>query len=192
VFAEILRAKLAGVAEVSDEQVGLLHSHYELMIKWNKALSLTTVTELEEAIERHYCESIFLASRLAPEVLQIADLGSGPGFPGIPVAVCRPDCSVTLIESHQRKGVFLREASRNLKNVRVLAVRAEAVNQSFDRVVSRAVSFKDLAGPLKKLGRSADLLSGGEAPPEAWGWVWERFKLPWGNERYLYKGHAAT
>ena len=103
-------------------------------------MNLTTVIRtLEEAIERHYCESLFLAAQLAGRrSCGVADVGSGAGFPGFPVAVLRPDCSVTLIESHQRKAVFLREASRGLPNVRVLANRAEDVTRQFDRVISRA------------------------------------------------------
>src|SRR5580704_17440976 len=113
-------------------------------MRWNKTLNLTAIRNREEAIERHYCESLFLGARLPAGALRIADIGSGAGFPGLPVAVLRPDCSMTLIESHQRKAVFLREASRKVLNVRVLAKRAEDVDEEFDWVISRAVSYEDL------------------------------------------------
>ena len=81
-----------------------------------------------------------MGSRLPAGVLRIADVGSGAGFPGFPVAVLRPDCSVTLIESHQRKAVYLKEASRKLPNVRVLSKLAEDVadiGEEYDWVISR-------------------------------------------------------
>jgi len=120
-------------------------------------------------------------------------VGSGAGFPGFPVAVLRPECSVTLIESHQRKAVFLREASRKVPNVRVLAKRAENVGETFDWVISRAVSYADLAGVLKKLAQNADLLSGAERPPESMGFVWDApVALPWGSQRFLWTGRAGV
>ena len=79
-----------------------------------------------------------------PQGIRAVDIGTGAGFPGIPIAVVRPECAVTLIESHQRKAVFLREATRDLLNVRVLAMRAEDVKEKFDWIVSRAVSPADV------------------------------------------------
>lgn len=187
-FRETLRSKLEGVARLSDEQLAALEAHYELMVRWNKSLNLTTVVAVREAVERHYCESIFLAARLPQNALAIADIGSGPGFPGVPVAIFRPECAITLIESHQRKAVFLREATRKLPNVRVIANRAEDITQRFDYVISRAVSYADLKVPLKTLSDSADLLTGAEGPPATWEWKWDSVKLPWGNERFLRRG----
>jgi len=147
---------------------------------------------MEEAVDRHYCESLFLGRQLPQGPLRIADIGSGAGFPGFPVAVLRPDCSVTLIESHQRKAVFLREVSRNQPNVHVLARRAEDVDEQFDWVISRAVSCKDLASFLKYLAPSVDLLTGGQAPPDGIGFVWEPpILVPWGEQRFLRTGRQA-
>ena len=191
-FRDLLRQKLAGIAPITEEQIIALEAHYQLMVRWNKSLSLTTIVKAGEASERHYCESVFLAHHLSHGPLKIADIGSGPGFPGIPIAIYRPDIEVTLIESHQRKAVFLREATRGLSNVRVLAKRAEDIREHFDRVVSRAVSFDDLGLPLRNLTKSADLLTGIESPPATWGWEWEVVKLPWGKERYLRHGQSFT
>jgi len=166
-----------------------LEAHLEMLLRWNQKLNLTAIRTREEAIERHYCESLFLGMRLPAGRLRIADVGSGAGFPGFPVAVLRPDCEVTLIESHQRKAVFLKEASRKQANVRVLARRAEEVAGRFDRVISRAVSYEDLAGVLKNLAPAADLLTGGEEPPEHLGFAWEPgVPLPWGKHRFLRTG----
>jgi len=163
-----------------------LEAHYQLLKKWNRVLNLTSVDRYEDAVERHYGESLFLAGHLPAGHLLIADIGSGAGFPGIPVAVVRPDCHVTLIESHQRKAVFLREATRNLSNVRVLARRAEEVDEKFDWAISRAVSYADLGKSLKSLARSAALLTGAEPPPASLGFEWdEPIPLPGGRNRFL-------
>jgi 16S rRNA (guanine527-N7)-methyltransferase len=189
VFAELLREKLRGIVELSSAQIAALEAHYELLVRWNKALNLTTITSLEEAVERHYCESLLLGGHLPAGPLRVVDVGSGAGFPGFPVAILRPDCSVTLVESHQRKAVFLREASRKIGNVRVIAKRVEAVEEKFDHVISRAVSYKDLSGSLKKLAPVADLLTGMEEPPAMLGMVWEKtVDIPWGNARFLRVG----
>jgi 16S rRNA (guanine527-N7)-methyltransferase len=188
-FADVLRERLAGVVELSPGQVEALEAHYQLLLRWNRVLNLTSIKRMEEAVERHYCESLFLGTHLPQGRLRIADIGSGAGFPGFPVAVLRPDCSVTLIESHQRKAVFLREASRSQTNVRVLAQRAEDVDEQFDWAISRAVSYEDLASFLKKLAPSVDLLTGGEAPPDGIGFVWQTpILVPFGGQRFLRMG----
>jgi 16S rRNA (guanine527-N7)-methyltransferase len=189
-FADLLRQRLARVAELSPGQMEALETHYQLLLRWNRTLNLTSIKRMEEAVERHYCESLFLGTHLPQGHLRIADIGSGAGFPGFPVAVLRPDCSVTMIEAHQRKAVFLREASRNLPNVRVLAARAEDVKEQFDRAISRAVSYADLASFLKNLAPSVDLLTGSEAPPDGIGFVWlPAVPVPGSRQRFLRIGH---
>jgi 16S rRNA (guanine527-N7)-methyltransferase len=188
-FAELLRSRLAGICELSEVQVARLKLHYELLTRWNKVLSLTSVRTLEQAVERHYCESVFAACHLPEGPASIADVGSGAGFPGIPIAIVRPDCSVVLIESHRRKAAFLKEASRDLANVRVVGERAEDVVERFDWVVSRAVRYSDIAGALKKLGRNAELLTGEVQATDLGGFEWrEPIRLPWGERRYLWIG----
>jgi len=124
VFADCLRLKLAGAVELTAEQIAILEAHYELLGRWNRILNLTRIDSMEAGVERHYAESLFLGAHLPRRPLLVVDVGSGAGFPGIPVAVLRPDCSVTLVESHRRKAVFLREATRRLSNVVVRAERA--------------------------------------------------------------------
>jgi 16S rRNA (guanine(527)-N(7))-methyltransferase RsmG len=186
VFADLLRERLAGIVALSSGQVAALEAHYELMVRWNRSLNLTAISGLEEIVERHYCESLFVGQVLDLPHQRIADIGSGPGFPGFPVAVLRPDCSVTLIESHQRKAVFLKEASRGLANVRVIAKRAEDVTESFDWAISRAVSYRDLSRSLCRLAPNAILLTGSDAPPPEFGLAWRPpIPLPWGSQRFL-------
>ena len=192
-FRELLQEKLQGIVVLSPEQLSLLAAHYELLKRWNQTLNLTRIENVAEAVERHYCESLFLGAHLPAGSLKIADLGSGGGFPGFPVAVLRGDCEVTLVESHQRKAVFLKEVSRSVGNVRVTAKRAEEVPDRFDHVISRAVSYDDLTRVLKVLGPNADLLAGMEEPPAKLGFVWQAaIPLPWGRQRFLRKGHASA
>jgi 16S rRNA (guanine527-N7)-methyltransferase len=168
--------------DLSAEQFAALEAHWNLLLRWNRTLNLTTIDDWQEAEVRHYGESLFLGRHLPAGNLRIADVGSGAGFPGVPVAILRPECEVTLIESHQRKAVFLREASRGMANVRVVAQRAETMSGRFDWVVSRAVSYADLRGILGKLAPNAALLSGAEEPPGA---GWRSIQLPWGENRFL-------
>jgi 16S rRNA (guanine527-N7)-methyltransferase len=189
VFPELIHQRLP---ELASDKVALLGAHYELLLKWNKVLNLTAIDDLEASIERHYCESIFLGLHLPPNPVGIVDIGSGGGFPGFPIAVLRPDCTVTLIESHQRKAVFLREASRKLANIQVLSKRAEEVNGRFDVAISRAVSYRDLRLSLHKLASIGILLSGAESPPDSLGFVWAPpIALPWGNRRFLQVGRVS-
>jgi 16S rRNA (guanine527-N7)-methyltransferase len=189
VFAELLRSKLAGICELSDPQIERLQCHYELLVKWNQVLNLTSVRDMEEAVVRHYCESVFLACYLPDEPISVADVGSGAGFPGIVVAVVRPQASVALIESHQRKAVFLREASRDLANVRVIGQRAESVGEHFNWAVSRAVKYSEIARALKSLGKRAEILTGEMRASELPGFVWQKpIRLPWGERRFLWIG----
>jgi 16S rRNA (guanine527-N7)-methyltransferase len=188
-FAELLRSKLAGICELPDPQIERLKLHYDLLTRWNRVLSLTSVWTLEEAVERHYCESVFAALHLPEGPVSVADVGSGAGFPGVPIAIMRPECAIVLIESHQRKAAFLKEATRDLPNVRILAKRAEDVPERFDWVVSRAVRYSDIARALKKLGRNAELLTGEVRTEDLSGFEWqEPLRLPWGDRRYLWIG----
>jgi 16S rRNA (guanine527-N7)-methyltransferase len=192
-FPELLKERLTGRVHLSPDQVTLLLRHYELMVRWNRVLNLTAITDVSEAVERHYCESLFAASRLPGDALTVVDVGSGAGFPGIPIAISRPDCRVALIESHHRKAAFLREATRTMSNVRVLSVRAETVNEEFDWLVSRGVSYNDLIGVLKSSARNAELLTGEETPPLVPGFEWFHSELmPWGRRRYLRFGRRTA
>lgn len=178
-FRELLAREFAPYGSLTVDQIDALEAHYNLLIQWNARLNLTRIESVEDAVRLHYCESLFLGTRLPPGQLRIVDVGSGAGFPGLPIAILRPECTVTLVESHQRKGVFLREASRNLNNVSVVTERAENLKIGFDWLVSRAVLPRDL---LKlKLANSLALLVGSEDVPGST----EREPVPWGTGRYL-------
>jgi 16S rRNA (guanine(527)-N(7))-methyltransferase RsmG len=131
---------LADFPSLSALQLDQLEQHYNLLLKWNSRMNLTRVVAPDEAARIHYAESLLLACVLPPGPLRVADIGSGAGFPGMAIAVFRPDCTVDLVESDQRKAVFLREATRDLENVRVIASRAEELSHKYDWLVSRAIA----------------------------------------------------
>ena len=112
--------------------------------RWNRVLNLSAIHDVETAVVKHYCESLFLGSCLPSQTARIVDVGSGAGFPGFPIAVLRPDCQIVLVESHQRKAVFLKEATRHTPNVSVFTGRADQLEAHFDWLVSRAVAWEDL------------------------------------------------
>lgn len=187
-FEELLAPYRGLLPPLSELQIDRLAHHFDLLLQWNKRLNLSSVREEAEIVERHYCESLFLAARLPDAAARIADLGSGAGFPGIPVAVLHPASQVFLIESHQRKSVFLREAVRDIGNASVIAGRAEEVTQVFDIVVSRAVNLEDLERWLLNHARAIAPLSGADRP-DIHGVTWDAsLRLPWGDRRFLNMG----
>jgi 16S rRNA (guanine527-N7)-methyltransferase len=191
VFSELLRSRLDGICELSPVQLARLERHYEVLTRWNRILNLTSLRTVEESVERHYCESVFAGLQLPDCGISVADIGSGAGFPGIPIAILRPNCEMTLIESHQRKAAFLKESSRDLPNVRVLPQRAEDVHEDFDWVVSRAVKYTEISQVLERLAPNAELLSGELEDAGLSGFVWDApIRLPWGDRRFVWIGHA--
>lgn len=113
-----------------------------LLLKWNARINLTAVREPEEMVRRHFAESIFAAGQTPKKTKTLLDFGSGAGFPGIPIAICRPEIGVTLAESQGKKAAFLREVVRTLGlKAEVWANRVEAMpaERVFDAVTLRAV-----------------------------------------------------
>src|SRR5258708_27769416 len=135
-FRDLLDLEFSPFRVLTSEQLDLLEGHYQLLAKWNERINLTRIRSLEDAVHLHYCESLYVGILLPAGSLRVADVGSGAGFPGIPLAILRPELKVTLIESHQRKAVFLREAARGLANVSIIPGRAESVDDAFDWIVS--------------------------------------------------------
>lgn len=160
-FPDLLTSKLRDTLELSSSQVTQLYSHYELLMRWNRSLNLTAIRSAETIVERHYCESLFFGAYLpdAPDRTSIMDFGSGAGFPGFPMAVLRPEWQLTLLESHQRKSVFLRESTRSVRNIGVANKRAEAIETSFDWIVSRAVAVQDVLAQIPRLSCRMGLLT---------------------------------
>jgi 16S rRNA (guanine(527)-N(7))-methyltransferase RsmG len=184
-FRELLAAEFAPYGLLSAEQLKKLERHYALLTRWNEKMNLTRISKLEDVIRLHYCESLFLGRSLPEGQLHIADVGSGAGFPGIPVAILRPDCRVDLIESNQRKAMFLKEASRDLPNIRVLAQQATSIKSSYDWTIARAVRLRDVIAA--GLSRNVAVLVSDRQAAELSGAVQ---KIPWGIHRSLVTFHV--
>ncbi|HUQ76348.1 MAG TPA: 16S rRNA (guanine(527)-N(7))-methyltransferase RsmG [Burkholderiales bacterium] len=116
-------------------------SHLSLIEKWNRVHNLTAVREPEQMVTLHVLDSLSLLPHLAA-ARSVVDVGTGPGFPGIPIAIARPDMHVTLLDSSHKKCAFLEQARTELglANVEVVCERVEQWKpaQRFDAVVSRA------------------------------------------------------
>ena len=143
-FADLMRVNVAPYFSFTPDQLRLLESHYNLMMRWNERINLTAITDIEEVVKRHYGESLALAAAIPTGSLQIIDAGSGPGFPGVPLAIMRPDCRVTMLEIDIRKGVFIKETTLDILNAFVRNERLSAYEPGCDWLVSRALHRQEL------------------------------------------------
>lgn len=164
--------------------------HFELVLRWNRVLNLTRIEDTTAAVDRHYAESIFLAGILPAGPLRIVDIGSGAGFPGFPVAAMRPESRLVLVESHQRKCAFLREAGDQIRNVTVRAERIEAVCDQFDVAISRAVQISDFLTWARSHSSSLALLTTPElaSPLKSELEGFATHPIPWAPEHTVVTG----
>jgi 16S rRNA (guanine527-N7)-methyltransferase len=197
-FSELLHRELNQWLDMSEVQISQLYQHYETLIRWNQRMNLTTVQPGPEMVIRHYCESLFFAAHLpaAHGKICVLDLGSGAGFPGIPTAILKPDWQLTLVESNQRKAVFLRESSRYLLNISVLAQRMESVLARGDWIVARAVDPLKILFQVPRLAPNVGLLLGEDdlsaiKSTERIAWS-EPIRLPWGDRKICVYGNCST
>lgn len=128
----------------TNEQCQKFEQYLSLLLKWNKTHNLTAIRSADDVVKRHFMESIALIPHLgSPKT--VLDLGTGGGFPGLPIAIMRPDWRVTVLDSVNKKITFCQEVIRvcGLTNAKAVAARADdpsTVQQlsSFDVVMSRA------------------------------------------------------
>ncbi len=125
-------------------QVDTLHAYLELLAKWNKVYNLTAVRDEAKMVSHHVLDSLAVLPHMNAK--RVLDVGSGGGLPGIPLAIARPQLSVTLLDSNQKKTAFLKQVAIELAlvNVEVVQERVEEYKPAalFDMVISRA--FADL------------------------------------------------
>ncbi len=115
-------------------------AYLALLLRWNARTNLTAIRTPDGILRRHFLESILAARLLPAPIATLLDFGSGAGFPGLPIALCRPSLAVTLAESQHKKAAFLREAVRTLQlPVTVHSGRAQTLTASFDCITLRAV-----------------------------------------------------
>lgn len=117
--------------------------YYKMLVEWNEKFNLTAITEREEVYTKHFADSI-LGSEFIPDNAEILDVGAGAGFPSLPLKIVRPDIRLTMIDSLQKRIIFLQTVTEalNLQNVSAIHARAEDFErkEGFDVVVARAVA----------------------------------------------------
>jgi 16S rRNA (guanine527-N7)-methyltransferase len=130
----------AGLETLSEVESGNFADYLELILRWNARTNLTSVRDRDGILRRHFVECIACAQSLPQDVRSVLDFGSGAGFPGIPIAICRPELDITLAEAQNKKTAFLKEVVRTL-NLRadVFSGRAESLHSTFGCITLRAV-----------------------------------------------------
>lgn len=165
-------SQLAKIAEgasgmglrLDPEQLKLLGRHVDLLLKWNKSINLTAITDPDEVVEKHVLDSLALVGVLPSGSL--LDAGTGAGFPGIPAAIARPDLEVTLVDSVQKKVAFLKNALAELRlpKVRAVAVRLQGDPAGEDLQRVHAAVARAYAAPREWLALAEQyVLPGGVA-----------------------------
>ena len=190
---------------LSDSQVNCIQQYTRILRHWNKKLNLTAIKDPLEILHRHFCESMYAAVAVPINSGRLADIGSGPGFPGLPLKILRPELQLVLVESNIKKGTFLAEVIRELGllNARVLISRYEELGEELaplDFVCSRAVGefgpFLDWAASDGVSAGRVILWIGGRDLDEArksvqWDWQ-EPIPVPQSLRRYLLVGSKRT
>jgi 16S rRNA (guanine527-N7)-methyltransferase len=176
--------------DLSPETVSSLGDYYSLLTRWNARLHLVAPCAPEEFATRHVLESLMLLKHL-PHGAKIADIGSGAGLPIIPCLIARPDLHATLIESSQKKSVFLREA------VNTVDRHATIITRPFEEVPPAHVSFVTCRALDQFTAKLPDILQwappgstlllfGGEMLGRQVGERAREFKLPLSERRFLF------
>ncbi len=128
----------------SEKQTDAFMIYLSELKKWNRAYNLTGLKSDEDIIIKHFVDSLLFVKVMPDTHLQIADVGTGAGFPGIPVKIIRPETEITLIDSSRKKTAFLRHIIRQLKlkGINVVQQRTENLDscykKKFDSIISRA------------------------------------------------------
>jgi 16S rRNA (guanine527-N7)-methyltransferase len=208
-IAELLQPFLltsAGPAALSVAQLNQISMYIDLLIRWNSRVNLTSVRQPEAIVTRHFGESLFAARHLFPESgppISLIDIGTGAGFPGVPIKLFAPQVHLTLIESNQKKVAFLRQLARTitLTDINVFSGRAEAYSSPLAdvvtlRAVERFASALPTAARLLAPGGRLALLIGQAQATEAAGLLpsaaWDDpTPLPFSSSRVLLIGRIA-
>lgn len=135
---------------LSDTQLEQFCTYYEMLVEKNKVMNLTAITEFEDVVQKHFVDSVILPKKFVehPEKISLIDVGTGAGFPGIPLKIVYPKMNVVLLDSLNKRILFLREVIAALKLEKIDAVHARAEDgarnplyrEKFNLCVSRAVA----------------------------------------------------
>jgi 16S rRNA (guanine527-N7)-methyltransferase len=203
--ADTIARLLHPYADLPPELLEKTSDYIDLLLKWNARMNLTAVRQPQEIITRHFGESFFAASQLLSPATNetVIDVGSGPGFPGLPLAMFAPGAQVTLIESNARKVAFLNEviSALTLKNARAVRARAEAYSAQARLVTMRAVetferSLLAARGLVGEGGRLALMIGAAQVPlakKQAGEISWhDQMLIPGSRSRVLLTGTKAA
>lgn len=167
--------------ELTKKQVRQFMEYYELLVLWNEKMNLTAITEFQDVVIKHFVDSVMIGKKFswkADEKLRMMDLGTGAGFPGVPIKIMYPEMEVLLMDSLNKRIRFLDEviASLSLENISTLHARAEELGrkmeyrEQYDLCVSRAVaqlsSLAEFCLPFVKKGGCFISYKGGNVKEE--------------------------
>lgn len=186
---------------LDEQQVLQIQQYMKILLAWNEKINLTAIRDPLDILYRHFCESMYAAISVPMETGRLADVGSGAGFPGIPLKMIRPDLQVFLIESNIKKATFLAEVIRELelKDTQVIVSRYEELGEQvapLDFVCSRAlgefVPFLEWAHSEQLATKQVILWLGARDLPEvqkvhSWNWH-EPIQVPHSLRRLLLVG----
>ena len=163
--------------QLNDEQIKKYFDYMALLLDWNEKINLTAITEVDDVILKHFVDSMTVLKYIENEK-SIIDVGTGAGFPGIPIAIMKKDVKITLLDSLNKRINFLNEVCRELKlnNVDTIHGRAEEIGKNkehrekYDIAVSRAVAnmstLSEYLIPLVKIGGKCICMKGSEIEQE--------------------------
>jgi 16S rRNA (guanine527-N7)-methyltransferase len=185
----------------NSEQVLKIQEYIKILLTWNDQLNLTAIRDPLDVLYRHFCESMYATVAVPVEKGRLADVGSGAGFPGLPMKIMCPNLHVFLVESNVKKATFLAEVVRDLglTNARVLVSRYEELGEEvapLDFVCSRAVgqfeALLDWAGSKRVAAKKVILWTGTRDLDEirrirTWAWG-EPILVPYSLRRLLLVG----
>ena len=157
-------ALLFGV-ELNETQLSQFYTYYEMLIEWNEKINLTAITDFDEVLKKHFLDSIAIGRILNQnDIISILDIGTGAGFPGIPIKIAFPNVEITLMDSLNKRVNFLNEVIEKLSLKKISAIHGRAedfakkdlMREKFDLCVSRAVanlsSLSEFCLPYVKVG----------------------------------------
>jgi 16S rRNA (guanine527-N7)-methyltransferase len=187
------------------EKTSKIRDYVTLLLKWNKLVSLTSITDPVDIVARHFGESMFAASLLSVDNGRLADVGTGAGFPGLALKILHKDLKVVLVESNKKKSAFLSEVVRSLalSDVDVMPTRFEEIRVEagfVNFVTARAVGgFPDILKWSKKAlspGGHLILWVGGEDTTKISstpGWIWQpAIRIPESQRRFILIGNPIS